>query len=98
MRVVIEGVLQHVPGHLLLTGWSVQLDEHYDTINAGEGARKLAACVLIHIGRKFGVELVEASVTKAGDDQVEPPALECFDAQREALDVIAMARWREQGT
>lgn len=94
MKVVVEGVLQHVPGQLTIAGWLVELDRWYPTLNEGEGARKLAACVLIHIGRKLGVDLVEAS---RQPEDVEQPLPECFDAQRDALDAIAVARWREQG-
>lgn len=95
MRVVVEGVFQHVPGNMLIAGWRVELDRWYPTLNEGEGARKLAACVLIHIGHKLGVDLVEASAASGWANDVDQPLPECFDAQREALDAIAVARWRE---
>lgn len=97
MKVVVEGVLQHVPGHLMIAGWAVELDRLYPTLDDGEGAAKLMACVLIHIGRKVGVDLVESSAAGGLAEEVEQPLPECFDAQREALDAIAVARWREQG-
>jgi len=90
MRVVVEGVLQHAEGRTTIRGWTVELDRLYPTLNEGDGAQRLVACVLIHLGRKHGVELVEA-------EAVEQPLPECFDAQREALDAIAVARWLEQG-
>ncbi len=90
MRVLVEGVLQCAPGQILIRGWCVESDQWYPTLNEGEGGRALALCVLVHIGRRLGIELVEA-------DAAEQPAPECFDAQREALDAIAVAKWREQG-
>ena len=94
MRVVVEGTLQVVPGSVRISGWTVEGDEWYPTINEGPGARALAACVLAHVARKLGVDLVEASRQA---EEVGQPLPENFDAQRDALDVIAMARWREQG-
>ncbi len=96
MRVVVEGVLQHVEGRTTIQGWTVELDRRYPTLNVGDGAQKLVACVLIHIASKHGVDLVEGSAAGQAE-AIEQPLAECFDADREALDVIAMARWREQG-
>jgi len=97
MKVVVEGILQSVPGSLVITGWMVDLGREYPTIQEGEGRTQFGACVLIHIGRKLGVELVEASAAASQAEEIEQPLPECFDAQREALDAIAVARWLEQG-
>lgn len=97
MKVVIEGVLQCVPGQILIRGWCVESDQWYPTLNEGKGGRALALCVLVHIGQRLGIELVEASAVVGQAEEVERPLPECFDAQREALDAIAVAKWREQG-
>lgn len=83
MKVAHAGMFAWFNGHAHLNGWTFIGDGRADQ-------RAAFTAALIHIASSHGIQLAPAP---------EPAAAERFDldSEREALDAIAAARWRDTG-
>ena len=102
MKVVTPGTLLFTSGGgVWFNEWHFDSDGQPPIADSQENARVMLAAALSFVAHQVGLYGAisahppkDAAAPPAPDD--EAPRFEHCDAQRETLDVIAMARWREQ--
>lgn len=85
MKVIQAGSLVWSNNMAHVSGWIVSSRQYPDGPVPKAAARELLKAALLHIAKQHRIELVEPI-----ESTVVP-----FDVEREAADVIAMARWVE---